>query len=169
VLKAFQLGRAQGKLTVYDPNYRSRFWVHRDHAIEAMVEILPYVDILLPSFEDLQGLLDITDLPHMLEYFQLRDVPMVALKQGTEGVTLAFRRQQHHISAIPAPVLVDTIGAGDAFNGGFLWGMLQKRSLVQCAELGVQVASLSLGGRGPIAGLPGPQELAGKALSHYVS
>lgn len=154
VLKAFQLAKQQDKLVAYDINFRPGLWKHKDEAMDAMVEVLPFVDVLLPSAEDLKLLFDFEDVPHMLEYFRLKGVPIVALKQGDEGVTLSFRGQEEFIRAYPPETLVDTIGAGDAFNGGFLHGLLQSRSLLECAHTGAIVASSSLQQAGPIAGLP---------------
>ena len=44
--------------------------------------------------------------------------------------------------------------AGDAFNGGFLHSMLEQKSLVDCAKLGLLVAGKSVEQAGPLAGLP---------------
>ncbi len=54
----------------------------------------------------------------------------------------------------------DTTGAGDAFHGGFIYGMLCGEDLAACMNLGNAVAALkcrSLGGR---AALPTADELA---------
>jgi 2-dehydro-3-deoxygluconokinase len=154
VLKAFCLAKEHGKLVAYDPNYRPSLWKHNDAALDAIVEVLPYVDVILPSVEDLQKLFNFQDVAHSMEFFRLRGVPIVALKQGEQGVTLGFRNHQEHLPAVTVPDIKDSIGAGDAFNGGFLHGMIQERSLLECAQIGSMVAAKSLRQSGPINGLP---------------
>jgi ribokinase len=66
---------------------------------------------------------------------------------------------------VPAPAthdgpIADTTGAGDAFAGGFLYGLLQETySLPMCGALGHTAAGFSLGALGARAGLPTRQEL----------
>lgn len=159
VLRAFDLARSQGRLVAYDPNYRPNLWNHTDQALEALTEVLPYVDVILPSLADLQPLFGFADVAHALEFFRLRGVPIVIVKQGEQGITLGFRNHQEHLAPWPVERVVDTVGAGDAFNGGFLHGLLQQRSLVDCARIGLMVAAKSLESPGPIAGLPDGQEI----------
>ncbi len=154
VLKAFQIAKAQGKLVAYDPNYRQALWQHKDKALEALVEVLPYLDIIFPSEEDLRSLFNFQDIDHMLEYFRLREVPVVALKRGKNGAILAFKKQQEKIEPYPMNPIKDAIGTGDAFNGGFLHGLLKNKSLSECAQIGAITAAFSLRETGPILGLP---------------
>jgi ribokinase len=64
------------------------------------------------------------------------------------------------ISKTPA---VDTTGAGDAFATGFLYGLLKRRSLEECGQLGDIMARFSIRETGARAGLPTLTELA----EHY--
>ncbi len=49
---------------------------------------------------------------------------------------------------------VDSVGAGDAFAAGFLYGVLSDRPLRECARLGQVVARCSLQAPGARVGLP---------------
>lgn len=154
VLKAFQLAKQHNVMVAYDPNYRPALWGHKDKAMEALIEVLPYVDVILPSTEDMRRLFGFMDAEDTFEYFWAKGVPLVVLKQGEQGVTLWFKNTQQAVTAYPAESILDTIGAGDAFNGGFLHGLHQQKSLLDCARIGTIVASFSLQERGPIIGLP---------------
>jgi sugar/nucleoside kinase (ribokinase family) len=77
----------------------------------------------------------------------------VVLKLGAEGSRLIgggvdVRAAGYGIRSI------DSTGAGDAFNGGFLTGLLRGRSLQAALALGNRVGALSTRRPGGIAGLP---------------
>jgi sugar/nucleoside kinase (ribokinase family) len=80
---------------------------------------------------------------------------IVVITAGTEGCWVFERGEgSFHQPAFLLPAVADTTGAGDAFHGGFLFGMLQGYSLKDCALLASAVAAMStrkLGGR---SGLP---------------
>jgi sugar/nucleoside kinase (ribokinase family) len=59
----------------------------------------------------------------------------------------------------PRVGVVDTTGAGDAFNGGFLAALVRGRDLSDCLRLGVHVGSLSTRAAGGIDGLPRGAEM----------
>jgi len=72
---------------------------------------------------------------------------------------LAYIRGEYIHSPAFAVECVDTTGAGDAFHGGFIYGMLTGEDLETCLNLGNAVAGLkcrSLGGR---TALPTADEL----------
>jgi ribokinase len=54
----------------------------------------------------------------------------------------------------------DTIGAGDAFAAGFLYGFLRNKELSKCGHLGDMLARLSTTEIGARAGLPSLPELS---------
>ncbi len=55
--------------------------------------------------------------------------------------------------------VVDTTGAGDAFNAGFLYGLLKEKNLQECGRLGNFVASRSVMKMGAREGLPKAEDL----------
>lgn len=153
VLKACQLAKQYGTSVAYDPNYRPALWGNRNVALDAAVELFPYIDVILPSLEDMHQLFGMNDVPHIMEYFHFRDIPMVVLKQAELGVTLGFQRSSQFFPAHSVDLVVDTIGAGDAFNGGFLAGLIQQKSLSDCVQQGLATAAFSVQGSGPIRSL----------------
>jgi ribonuclease HI len=56
--------------------------------------------------------------------------------------------------------VVDTLGAGDAFNGGFLHGLLHGLDPVEATRLGVATAGLRVEGRGTVRSLPDRRRVA---------
>jgi sugar/nucleoside kinase (ribokinase family) len=81
----------------------------------------------------------------------------VVVKQGARG---AFVQTGGVIvrAAAPKVKVVDTTGAGDAFNGGFLAALVHGQSVKACLRAGVRVGSLSTRAAGGLDGLPGGPE-----------
>ena len=79
-----------------------------------------------------------------------RQVPIVAIKCGSRGALLRFEGKPSLVPAEPV-IPVDTIGAGDSFNAGFLQAYLRGASPVECAVQGNRAAALSTQRAGGIA------------------
>jgi sugar/nucleoside kinase (ribokinase family) len=54
---------------------------------------------------------------------------------------------------------VDTTGAGDAFLGGFCYGLIKDLSMAECLRVGAAIAALKCTKPGPRTGLPEPKQL----------
>ena len=69
--------------------------------------------------------------------------PVVAMKLGADGGLVVAREAASRVDA-PQVEVVDTIGAGDAFDAGFLAGWLDGRSPEDCLRLAVACGALSV-------------------------
>lgn len=155
VLKAFRIAKESGIMTAFDLNYRAALWPSPAHAFEAITQILPYVDVLLPTLpDDTDPLLGLDRPDQVMDYFMTRGVPLVVAKRGAEGCLLGFKGSLQAIPAYRVQQVVDAIGAGDAFNAGFLHGLINKKSLIDCAELAVVTAGLKVESRGSALAMP---------------
>lgn len=70
--------------------------------------------------------------------------PLTVVKNGASGATAYAETEIRHVAARKVPV-VDTTGAGDAFNAGFLSRWLAGASLQQCLEAGHDRAATAIG------------------------
>ena len=75
------------------------------------------------------------------------------IKRGADGAIVQSRGREFEKPARKVAV-VDTTGAGDSFNGGFLTALLSGATLEDAARLGNYVGGCSVGARGGIDGLP---------------
>jgi len=87
-----------------------------------------------------------------------KGVKIVAVKLGGKGCYVTDGHEQHLIEPFKVKV-VDTTGAGDAFCAGFLFGLINERSLYECGRLGNFVASRCVMKLGARTGLPFTQDL----------
>jgi sugar/nucleoside kinase (ribokinase family) len=104
-------------------------------------EILDFVDVLLPSESELIRMAGASTLDEALEIVGRR-VPLIVVKCGSSGALVqdgAARQRVPGLSVVP----VDTIGAGDSFNAGFLSAYLRGASPIEAARMGNITGALS--------------------------
>jgi sugar/nucleoside kinase (ribokinase family) len=82
-------------------------------------------------------------------------VPMVVVKDGAGGAWAAYDGQIEHAEAISAGDVVDTTGAGDCFNAGFLYGLIVEKAPPQrCLQYGNICGGLSVTAQGGATAAP---------------
>jgi sugar/nucleoside kinase (ribokinase family) len=117
-------------------------------------EVLRRVDIFLPNETELLAITREDSIEAGLD--RLAEIPLVAVKLGARGAIARRGSEIVHADSIPVDV-VDTTGAGDSFDAGFLYGYLTERSLSQSLQLACVCGSLSTraaGGTGAQATWP---------------
>jgi sugar/nucleoside kinase (ribokinase family) len=112
-------------------------------------ELLSLVDIVLPNEAEACRITRTNDVETAAEVLS-RQVPLVVIKHGSRGALVRFQGERWLVPTEPV-VPVDTIGAGDSFNAGFLEAYLRSCSPVECATQGNRVAALSTQRAGGIA------------------
>jgi sugar/nucleoside kinase (ribokinase family) len=78
---------------------------------------------------------------------------VVAIKMGPAGAVARQGVQRARAAALPIP-LVDTIGAGDSFDAGFLYGYLHGWPLERSLQLATACGSLSTRAHGGVQAQP---------------
>jgi sugar/nucleoside kinase (ribokinase family) len=112
-------------------------------------EILSCIDIILPNYNEALLLTGCADLETAIK--KLADkVPVVAVKLGEEG---ALAESGGRRVKLPAPKIsvIDTIGAGDNFDAGFIYAYLGGLPLEKCLYAGIFCGSASAAKPGGIA------------------
>lgn len=104
-------------------------------------ELLSLVDIFLPNDDEACRITAKPDVESAVEVLARR-VPLVAVKCGKDGALVQQGTQRWRVPAQPL-VPVDTIGAGDSFNTGFLSAWLRGQSPEACAALANRTAGIS--------------------------
>jgi sugar/nucleoside kinase (ribokinase family) len=109
-------------------------------------ELLPYVDLLLPNEGEACRITRKETLDEALDELGRR-VPCVAVKRGSRGSVVRVGGETFTVGGV-AVNPVDTIGAGDSFNAGFLFGWLNGWPPNECAYAGNVTGALSTLGVG---------------------
>jgi ribokinase len=155
--------RAQRKLLAALPNeVRISFdpgSVYAQRGFAAIEPIIRSTYVLMPNAFELELLTGETDYRKGADLMIGLGVKIVAVKLGDKGCYVADDQEQLKVEPFKVKV-VDTTGAGDAFCAGFLYGLINKKSLYECGQIANFVASRSVTAIGARAGLPHAKDLA---------
>jgi sugar/nucleoside kinase (ribokinase family) len=107
------------------------------------------IDVFFPNAEEARALARTDDIEKALSHLE-RHFPLVVLKQGAQGAVLASDGKRIEFPA-PQVRVIDTTGAGDAFNAGFLHHWLNGSNFHACLAAAVETGSLSVQAAGGVA------------------
>src|SRR5436190_2860400 len=132
-----------------------------DNVFDGLPELLPLIDVLISSKEFPRLLTGIEDAhAALLEIKSRYGCALVGLTKGGRGATILCQEEFLETPAFQVPGgCVDTTGAGDAFHGGFLYGLLQGEEIEMSMKVGCAVAALGCRLLGARSGLPTREEL----------
>jgi sugar/nucleoside kinase (ribokinase family) len=149
----FQTIRDQGRRLSLDVGWHPE-WFSNPQAIASLSQ----VDIFFPNEREAAEITRETDPRRMLEAFRRIGLSRVALKLGSEGAALLWDGEITFQK--PAAVdAVDTTGAGDCFDAGFLYAYLRGMEPRQCLRAGTACGELSVRALGGVAAVPSKEEL----------
>jgi len=120
-----------------------------------VIEILPFIDVFLPNQNEVLAVTGEKDVLTAARRLA-KEGPVVAVKRGAEGAIVVtgdktWEIRPSDIGLDPLRV-IDTVGAGDNFDAGFIRGWLLRRDIRECLILGHRCAIASLPQAGGIEG-----------------
>jgi sugar/nucleoside kinase (ribokinase family) len=133
----------RGFITAVDTGWPPQGW--SDEVRQHVTQWLPLCDWLLLNEVETRGLAAAENLQHSAQFLaqQLSGRGGCVVKCGPQGASCW--QAQHSVSQPARPVtVIDTIGAGDSFNAGFLTALLHQRDLATALQWGIAVASLAI-------------------------
>jgi len=146
LVSLFQRARAFGLSTSLDTNYDpSEQWAGFDR-------LLAVTNVFLPNEREAVSLTGAENAEEAASRLG-RKVEAAAVKLGAQGA-IGFRQSQKvRVDSIPVQV-VDTVGAGDSFDAGFLYGYLNGWELEKALQLACACGALSTQKPGGTNGQP---------------
>lgn len=150
VHRAIDVARSASTLVSFDVNYRSTLWP-AERARESLSEIAARADVVFAGFEEAALLLGVNDeqpdegpwAAARTLAAQLAEITaaQIVLKLGRFGALALQDGTFERMEAFPTEV-VDPVGAGDAFVGGYLASLARGRDTRECLETGARLGAL---------------------------
>ncbi|HXV63157.1 MAG TPA: PfkB family carbohydrate kinase [Vicinamibacteria bacterium] len=138
----FRAARSRGSTSSLDPGHDPK-----QRWDSGLGETLAEVDLFLPNEAELLAMAP-----------ELAERTLVVVKRGSAGAESRSGDTRFRVPALAVDV-VDTTGAGDSFNAGFLHAWKRGKPLPECLRYGVAAGSLSTRALGGISAQPDAEEL----------
>jgi 2-dehydro-3-deoxygluconokinase len=132
--------KANGATVAFDPNYRPAGWASAYEARAAIMDFAPAVSLALPTFDDEHMLFGDADPAATIDRWAAAGIAEIVVKCGTDDVHYAASdaRGTMPVNAVPA---LDTTGAGDSFNAGYLSARMRGHDTRQAIQLGAALSA----------------------------
>ncbi|NGQ91701.1 ribokinase [Rhodobacter sp. HX-7-19] len=152
--RALEIARAAGVRTILNPA----------PAAELDDAFLALCDIVTPNESETESLtgLPVTTIPEAetaARALLARGVGACLITLGERGALYVDRDRSFHVPVISAGKVLDTTGAGDAFNGGFAVALTEGRDLPDAVRFGCATAGISVTRAGTAPAMPARAEI----------
>ncbi len=154
VLQGLKLARAAGVTTILNPA----------PALPVPEEIFPLSDYITPNEHEAEGLtgikvVTVADAERAAAALLAKGAKNAVITLGGQGVLVKTPTLTQHVPAISAGPVVETTGAGDAFNGGFAVALSEGKDILAATRFGCAVAGISVTRPGTAPSMPNRAEV----------
>lgn len=153
-MRALEIARSGGATTILNPA----------PAATLPPAIFPLCDYVTPNESEAEGITgiavtDVASAKVAAAAFLDMGVGAALITLGENGALLGTRQAMTHVPAISAGPVVETTGAGDAFNGGFAVALSEGRTPIQAVRFGAATAGISVTRPGTASSMPTRAEI----------
>lgn len=162
---AMKQAKKHGLKVSCDLNYRKKLWKYGKTPKEVMSRLLPYIDVVIANEEDIQTTLELDKFDESAKinsesYRQLAE-KVVELFPNVEIVAVTLRESHSADFNVWAALcyvasekklylsrkyklknIVDRVGGGDSFGAGFVYSLIEKKSLQDAIDFAVAASAL---------------------------
>ena len=136
-----------------DPNIRVKLW-SIDKAREGLFKLLSYVDFVFSGEQEAEWLFGKKSIKQYIEMFKSYGVEHIVIKRGEEGSIGYYNGKVIEALAKKPKKVVDTVGAGDGFNVGYIYSYLKGKGLKESLDFANTIGSMVVSVSGDNEGLP---------------
>lgn len=136
----------------FDPNIRLKLW-SIEEAREAYFKIFPAIDILLTGLDELEMILGDSSKEAIQSFANDYDIKDLVIKDSSSGSRLYRNNQWHSVPAFKVSA-VDTVGAGDGFDAGYIYSYLHGAQPEEALRFANGAGALVVTVSGDNEGLP---------------
>ena len=153
-IRALEIAKDGGARTILNPAPAAEL-------PESIYKLCDYVTPNESESESLTGIKvdTIASAENAADAFLDLGVGTAVITLGENGIFLKSKSQSVHVPAFDAGAVVETTGAGDAFNGGFATGLAEGMSPEAAARFGCATAGISVTRAGTAPSMPSRDEI----------
>ncbi len=153
-LRGLQIARAAGVVTILNPAPAAPL-------DDAMLALCDFVTPNESEAEALTGLAvtNVAEAELAADALLAKGVGAVVITLGGNGALYRDRTRSVHVPVMSAGPVVETTGAGDAFNGGFAVALSEGRDVVDAVRFGCATAGISVTRPGTAPAMPARAEI----------
>ncbi|MBL4812188.1 MAG: sugar kinase [Rhodobacteraceae bacterium] len=141
LLAALGAAKAAGKIVAFDPNIRPKLWQNTAAACDWIMRAAAVSTIILPSYDDEADAFGDADPAATLARYRAAGVAEIIVKNGGGAVVFTSPDGMGSLDDLARVTPVDTTGAGDSFNGGYLCARLGGATVQTALQAGHDLAS----------------------------
>jgi sugar/nucleoside kinase (ribokinase family) len=156
----FREAKDRGLITTLDPQFP--LFAMEPPWLPALADLLPFVDLLLCDDHEARQMTGNTDLAEAAQRLLEAGPKTIVIKRGADGSTVYQADYCYTQPAITLGEVVDTIGAGDAYDAAFLLGALEGWPLERQALFASVAAGFTVTGAGGSQTMPGRAQVETK-------
>lgn len=155
ILKTMRLFAEEGAKISFDPNIRKELFT--DESIHEVIrEVMEHTAVFLPGVGELLLITGQETVEKAVDIcFTYPRMETVVLKNGAKGSRIYQRGHVEEVGAYQVEQ-ADATGAGDCFDGAFLAGLVQGKSVKEAAQMGAAAGALNAAAFGPMEGKINP-------------
>lgn len=134
--------------------------IYAERGLDYLEDLLKRTNVLLLNEGELKLLTEkkYRTFKEQIEVLLNYGMDIIVVKRGDQGSYVTDGKESHFIEAFQTQCK-DTTGAGDAFNAGFLYGLVKGEELYHCSLMGNYVAACCVKEMGATENLPNASQL----------
>ncbi|WP_270619451.1 carbohydrate kinase family protein [Paenibacillus macerans] len=138
-LACLKRAKAAGQITFFDANSAIDGWSLKSR--QEIISFLPYIDYFMPNDEEILHLTGANEVDQAAKHLISLGANTIIVKRGSRGASAYTRSGDVHHAGFPVKAY-DTTGAGDSFNAGFIYSVLEEKPLEEALRYGNMLASI---------------------------
>ncbi len=159
ILSTMRRFMEKGARVSFDPNIRPELLRSAD-GLEIARDVWRNSAVFFPGEAELQLIAGVDDIDQAIAHcFANPTLEILALKCGSRGARIITRDGDFTIGVYPV-TSKDATGAGDSFDGAFLAGLVQGKSIEEAAKMAAAAGAINTAAFGPMEGDIRPETLA---------
>lgn len=143
--------RARGGTVAFDPNVRPRLWPDLETMRAGTEAGYAVATVALPTWPDERDVFGDGSIEAQIRRLQALGVSEIVVKAGADPCVVVADGVAETVPAVRVEAPVDTTGAGDSFNAGYLSARMAGMTPAAAARAGHAVAARVIGVKGALA------------------